>query len=74
LRLYIRRVIYFSFFILHFSFFIARLAAHCERDSSGTTRCHEMAAGDGADSPTRANEVSEAARPNKKTFFKKILH
>jgi hypothetical protein len=24
----------------------------CERDSSGTTRCHEMAAGDGADSPT----------------------
>jgi hypothetical protein len=46
--------------------------AHCERDSSGTTRrggacprpCAKRTKGDGADSPTRAHEVREAARPN----------
>jgi len=37
----------------------------CERDSSGTTRASaKRGAGDGADSPTRAAEGGEAARPN----------
>jgi hypothetical protein len=45
-----------------------------ERDSSGTTEgLNEMKPeGDGADSPTRANEVSEAARP-KNTQNKRVL-
>jgi hypothetical protein len=35
-----------------------------ERDRSGTTVAAKGGEGDGADSPTRANVVSEAARPN----------
>jgi len=36
-----------------------------ERDRSGTTRDRmKCGAGDVADSPTRAHEVREAARPN----------
>jgi hypothetical protein len=41
----------------------ARDRVYCERDSSGTTVGHEMPEGDGADSPTQAHEVREAARP-----------
>jgi hypothetical protein len=43
-------------------------ARRSERDSSGTTEAHEglpeMREGDGADSPTRAPNGREAARPN----------
>jgi hypothetical protein len=42
----------------------AKGSAHSERDRSGTTRDRmKCGAGDGADSPTRAHEVREAARP-----------
>jgi hypothetical protein len=54
---------------IHF-FFIFAPEGRSERDSSGTTEGrnakHEPE-GDGADSPTRANEGSEAARPNSPT-------
>ncbi len=49
--------------------------ARCERDSSGTTeQARSDCEGDGADSPTRANVVSEAARPNPAPKKQQLLY
>jgi hypothetical protein len=49
---------------------IENIAVFCERDSSGTTEPTQRGGeGDGADSPTRAGETREAARPQKKIIY-----